>query len=69
MTEQRVWPAGVQYHQQFSADPRATVEANATILGPGEIGLDAPGLMTTDEAEAIAHALLAAVTADRKENP
>lgn len=55
------WPAGFNYPVGLSEWP-----AHAYAYTPGEIGVSAPKIMSTDEAEALALAILAAVQSDRK---
>lgn len=57
------WPAGFNYPVGLGEWP-----AHAYAYAPGEIGISAPKTMSTDEAEALALAILAAVKSDRKHN-
>lgn len=55
------WPAGFNYPVGLGEWP-----AHAYAYAPGEIGISAPTTMSTDESEALALAILAAVKSDRK---
>lgn len=56
------WSAGFSWGD---GDKRSW-PAHAYAWAPGEIGISSPKIMTTDQAEVLAHAILAAVKSDRK---
>lgn len=55
------WSAGFGYEDE----EENTYQAHAYAWDPGKIGISAPPIMDTDDAEAVALAILAAVRSDR----
>ncbi len=55
------WSAGFGYEDE----EENTYQAHAYTWDPGKIGISAPPIMDTDDAEAVALAILAAVRSDR----
>lgn len=55
------WSAGFGYEDE----EENTYQAHAYTWEPGKIGISAPHIMDTDDAEAVALAILAAVRSDR----
>ena len=55
------WSAGFGYEDE----EENTYQAHAYAWDPGKVGISAPHIMDTDDAEAVALAILAAVRSDR----
>lgn len=55
------WSAGFDYENEEGN----TYQAHAYAWNPGKVGISAPPIMDTDDAEAVALAILAAVRSDR----
>lgn len=60
------WSAGFEYEDYSDGNLTAIHQAHASAWAPGIVSISAPSRMTTDQAEGLALAVLAAVHSDRQ---